>query len=116
MVEVEDVAVEVVAVDAEVTVVKAETVEIAGTVETVETAESSASAARGLKEKVVNANVVHQGKREMLLPAVEEIVEAVAVVETVVVEEEEEAASRNLTWTKRLSLPWDRSVKGRNRH
>merc|ERR1712096_463466 len=102
--------------------VEVEAVEIAGTVEiavivetagTVETVASSVSAARGLKEKVANANVVHQGKREMLLPAVEGIAEVVAVVETAVVEEEEEAASRNLTWTKRLSLPWDRSVKDR---
>merc|ERR1712096_351862 len=102
--------------------VEVEAVEIAGTVEiavivetagTVETVASSVSAARGLKEKVANANVVHQGKREMLLPAVEGIVEAVAVVETAVVEEEEEAASRNLTWTKRLSLPWDRSSRSK---
>lgn len=111
-----------------------EDVDVVAAVDVVERVESTANAVRDQKANSVNAakdqkanalnavrdrkaiapNVpnVHQGKREMLLPVVEVIAEAVAAVEvTAVAEEGEVAASRNLTWTRRLSQPWDRSVE-----
>ena len=113
-----------------------EDVDVVAAVDVVERVESTANAVRDQKANSVNAakdqkanalnavrdrkaiapNVpnVHQGKREMLLPVVEVIAEAVAAVEvTAVAEEGEVAASRNLTWTRRLSQPWDRSVEVR---
>jgi len=106
--------------DAEV----AEDVDVVAVVDVVEKVASTVNAARDQKENSVNAArdqkanavrgrkvIVHQGKREMLLPAVEVIVEAVAAEVTVVAEEGEAVASRNLTWTRRLSQPWDRSVE-----
>merc|ERR1712013_139753 len=54
--------------------------------------------------------IVHQGRREMLLPVVEEIVEAV-VVEVIAEAEEEEAINKSLALLRKLSLPWDRSTK-----
>lgn len=73
--------------------------------------DQKANALNAARDRKATAPNVHQGKREMLLPVVEVIVEAVAVVVTAVAEEGEAAASRNLTWTRRLSLPWDRSVE-----
>lgn len=102
----------------------AEDVDVVAAVDVVERVESTANAVRDQKANSVNAVkdqkanaardrkvIVHQGKREMLLPVVEVTVEAVAVEVTVVAEEGEAAASRNLTWTRRLSQPWDRSVE-----
>lgn len=116
-----------------VVVVEAEAADVVVAVDVVEIAvkvESTVSVVRGQRENTVSvvnpvsalrekvesvlnvASAVHQGKREMLLPAVEEIVEAVVdVVGTAVAVDVVAVASRNLTWTKRLSLPWDRSSK-----
>lgn len=110
-----------------------EDVDVVAAVDVVERVESTANAVRDQRENSVNAAKdqkanalnavrdrkvtapndpnVHQGKREMLLPVVEVIAEAVAVEVTAVAEEGEVAASRNLTWTRRLSQPWDRSVE-----
>jgi hypothetical protein len=112
-----------------------EDVDAVAAVDVVERVESTANAVRDQRENSVNAakdqkanalnavrdrkatapNVpnVHQGKREMLLPVVEVIAEAVVVEVTALAEEGEVAASRNLTWTRRLSQPWDRSVEVR---
>merc|ERR1719154_796442 len=95
--------------------------------------ESTASVATGLMENSVSAvidpresaasavnalkGIVHQGRKVMHLPAVEEIVEAVAVEkvadveEIVVVVAVEADTNRNSTWTKRLSLLWVRSFE-----
>lgn len=116
-----------------VVVVEAEAADVVVAVDVVEIAvkvESTVSVARGQRENTVSvvnpvsalrekaesvlnvASAVHQGKREMLLPAVEEIAEAVVdVVVTAEAVDVVAVASRNLTWTKRLSLPWDRSTK-----
>ena len=89
-----------------------EVVDVAAAVDVVEKEESSVSAVR---DQMVSAAkdkkaTVHQGRREMLLPVVEEIVEAV-VVEVIAEAEEEEAINKSLALLRKLSLPWDRSIK-----
>lgn len=114
-------------------VVAAEDVEEDAAVDAVGKVESSVSVATGLMENSVSAvidprestasavnalkGIVHQDRKVMHLPAVEEIVEAVAVEKVVDVEEivvvvaVEAVTNRNSTWTKRLSLLWDRSFE-----
>merc|ERR1719431_2161477 len=94
-------------------VVAAEDVEEDAAVDVVGKVESSASVVKGQMENSVSVArdprestasavnalkvIVHQDKNVMLLPAVEGAVEAVT--------------NRNSTWTKRLSLLWDRSLE-----
>merc|ERR1740124_823288 len=115
--------------------IKTQAVEAVEDVDVVEKEESSVSVVRGQKENSVNAArdpkessasvvnvpkaIVHQGKKVMLPHPVveEEIAEAVAVEEIAVVEEivvvvaVEAVTNRNSTWTRRLSLLWDRSYE-----
>jgi len=89
-----------------------EVVDVAAAVDVVEKEGNIVSVAR---DQMVNAErdkkaIVHQDRREMLLPVVEEIVGAV-VVEATGEAEEEGATSKSLALLRKLSLPWDRSIK-----
>ena len=81
----------------------------------VDVAEKEGSTASAARDQMVNAvrdkkATVHQDRKVMLLPVVEEIVGAV-VVEATGEAEEEEAISKSLALLRKLSLPWDRSMK-----
>lgn len=89
--------------------------EVADVAAAVDVAEKVGSIASAAKDPMVNAvrdkkATVHQDRKETLLPVVEEIVGAV-VVEVTVEAEEEEAISKSLALLRKLSLPWDRSIK-----
>jgi len=89
--------------------------EVADVAAAVDVAEKEGSIASAAKDPMVNAvrdkkATVHQDRKETLLPVVEEIVGAV-VVEVTVEAEEEEAISKSLALLRKLSLPWDRSIK-----
>merc|ERR1719431_1989967 len=89
-----------------------EVVDVAAAVDVVEKEGNIVSVAR---DQMVNVErdkkaIVHQDRREMLLPVVEEIVGAV-VVEATGEAEEEGATNKSLALLRKLSLPWDRSIK-----
>lgn len=99
-----------------------EVVGVVEAVDVVEKVESSAvrgqmesSAAKGKMASVASAakdqkEIVHLDRKEMLLPAVVEIVEVVVVV-AIVEEEEGGAINKSLASPKRLSQHWDRPFK-----
>jgi len=79
-------------------------VDVVGKVESSAAIGKMASVASAVKDQ---KEIVHQDRKEMLLPAVEEIVEAVVVV--VIAEAEEGGAiNKSLASPKRLSQHWDK--------
>merc|ERR1711874_458648 len=81
--------------------------DVVGKVESSAAIGKMASVASAVKDQ---KEIVHQDRKEMLLPAVEEIVEAVVVV--VIAEAEEGGAiNKSLASPKRLSQHWDKLYK-----